>query len=332
VRSPTCCADETAVFSHSFSAPKPEGSAHPDMRATVYWMQMQRRLSRSGRGLPMPGPAGRCRPPRSDGRDAAANCRRSRRCSWSPCWSWWRRGRVAAGPSPSSRRRELQRRQRAGRVPDLAGRGRRGAWRSARGLHGLGVHGSLPDPGGCGADVRATVFYRSGGAGERITLSRADRRAGRCRARLSSVQRPPHRVDSIDKVAVRVVRTFAAGDPGANSGVLTPSASASVSLSVSVLVPVSAGHGGAGDEAGARVTDSVRMVIRRRRRRRSDVTTVHHAAAAVAASHRLRDTTADGVISASSSSVDPTRAPVEVISRGGGQPQRRSSRQTRACW
>jgi len=33
--------DETALFSHSFSAPKPEGAAHPDMRATVYWMQVQ---------------------------------------------------------------------------------------------------------------------------------------------------------------------------------------------------------------------------------------------------------------------------------------------------
>ena len=51
--------DETAVFSHSFSAPKPEGAAHPDMRATVYWMQVQ------GPSQPqrapasrMPGPAG----------------------------------------------------------------------------------------------------------------------------------------------------------------------------------------------------------------------------------------------------------------------------------
>ena len=33
--------DETAVFTHSFSAPKPENSAHPDMRATVLWVQMQ---------------------------------------------------------------------------------------------------------------------------------------------------------------------------------------------------------------------------------------------------------------------------------------------------
>jgi len=69
------------------------------------------------------------------------------------------------------------------------------------------------DPGGCRADVRATVFYRSGGAGERITLSGPIDVPVGARARLSSVQRPPHRVDSIDKVAVRVVRTFAAGDP-----------------------------------------------------------------------------------------------------------------------
>lgn len=31
--------DEAAVFSHSFSAPVPEGRAHPDVRASVLWMQ-----------------------------------------------------------------------------------------------------------------------------------------------------------------------------------------------------------------------------------------------------------------------------------------------------
>jgi len=69
------------------------------------------------------------------------------------------------------------------------------------------------EPGGCRADARATVHYRSGGAAERITLSGPIDVPVGARARLSSVQRPPHRVDSIDKVAVRVVRAFAAGDP-----------------------------------------------------------------------------------------------------------------------
>jgi hypothetical protein len=31
--------DETAVFSHSFTAPKPEDKLHPDVRASVIWMQ-----------------------------------------------------------------------------------------------------------------------------------------------------------------------------------------------------------------------------------------------------------------------------------------------------
>jgi hypothetical protein len=51
--------DETAVFSHSFSAPKPEGSAHPDMRATVYWMQMQAPTQpQRAPASRIPGPAG----------------------------------------------------------------------------------------------------------------------------------------------------------------------------------------------------------------------------------------------------------------------------------
>ena len=33
--------DQVAVFSHSFSAPVPEGRAHPDIRASVLWMQDQ---------------------------------------------------------------------------------------------------------------------------------------------------------------------------------------------------------------------------------------------------------------------------------------------------
>jgi hypothetical protein len=68
-------------------------------------------------------------------------------------------------------------------------------------------------PEGCRADLRATVFYRSGGASERITLSGPVDVPVGARARLSSVQRPPHRVDGVDKVAVRVVRRFTAGDP-----------------------------------------------------------------------------------------------------------------------
>lgn len=51
--------DETAVFSHSFSAAKPEGSAHPDMRATVYWMQMQAPAQpQRAPASRIPGPAG----------------------------------------------------------------------------------------------------------------------------------------------------------------------------------------------------------------------------------------------------------------------------------
>ena len=68
-------------------------------------------------------------------------------------------------------------------------------------------------PEGCRADLRATVFYRSGGATERITLSGPVDVPIGARARLSSVQRPPHRVDGVDKVSVRVVRRFTAGDP-----------------------------------------------------------------------------------------------------------------------
>ena len=51
--------DETAVFSHSFSAPKPENAAHPDLRATVLWMQVQ--PPSQPKGAPasrMPGPVG----------------------------------------------------------------------------------------------------------------------------------------------------------------------------------------------------------------------------------------------------------------------------------
>ena len=51
--------DETAVFSHSFSAPKPENSAHPDMRATVLWIQMQPPSQPAQPpGSRMPGPVG----------------------------------------------------------------------------------------------------------------------------------------------------------------------------------------------------------------------------------------------------------------------------------
>ena len=51
--------DETAVFSHSFSAPKPEGAAHPDLRATVLWMQVQPpNLPQGPPASRMPGPLG----------------------------------------------------------------------------------------------------------------------------------------------------------------------------------------------------------------------------------------------------------------------------------
>jgi len=69
------------------------------------------------------------------------------------------------------------------------------------------------DPGGCRADVRATVFYRSAGSTQRMTLSGPIDVPIGARARIGAVQRPPHRVDSVDRVSVRVVRTFRAGDP-----------------------------------------------------------------------------------------------------------------------
>lgn len=51
--------DETAVFSHSFSAPVPEGAAHPDIRATVLWMQLQPPSApRRPPASQMPGPVG----------------------------------------------------------------------------------------------------------------------------------------------------------------------------------------------------------------------------------------------------------------------------------
>jgi len=68
-------------------------------------------------------------------------------------------------------------------------------------------------PGGCSADLRATVFYRSAGSVERITLSGPVDVPIGARARLGAVQRPPRKVDSVERVSVRVVRTFRSGDP-----------------------------------------------------------------------------------------------------------------------
>jgi hypothetical protein len=68
-------------------------------------------------------------------------------------------------------------------------------------------------PGGCSADLRATVFYRSAGSVERITLSGPVDVPIGARARLGAVQRPPRRVDSVERASVRVVRTFRSGDP-----------------------------------------------------------------------------------------------------------------------
>lgn len=51
--------DEVAVFSHAFSAPVPEGRAHPDVRASVLWMQDQGpREPRRPPATKMPGPVG----------------------------------------------------------------------------------------------------------------------------------------------------------------------------------------------------------------------------------------------------------------------------------
>ncbi|HOC44712.1 MAG TPA: hypothetical protein PKJ99_16985 [Thermoanaerobaculales bacterium] len=69
------------------------------------------------------------------------------------------------------------------------------------------------DPGGCSADLRATVHYRSAGADEQMTLSGPIDVPIGARVRLGGVQRPPRRVDSVERVTIRVVRSFAPGDP-----------------------------------------------------------------------------------------------------------------------
>ena len=69
------------------------------------------------------------------------------------------------------------------------------------------------DPGGCSADLRATVHYRSAGAGEQMTLSGPIDVPIGARGRLGGVQRPPRRVDSVERITIRVVRTFTPGGP-----------------------------------------------------------------------------------------------------------------------
>ena len=47
--------DESGVFSHSFAAEKPDGRAHPDVRASVIWMQQETtRVPDYRRGAPHP--------------------------------------------------------------------------------------------------------------------------------------------------------------------------------------------------------------------------------------------------------------------------------------
>ncbi len=64
---------------------------------------------------------------------------------------------------------------------------------------------SCREPAGCHADLRVTVFYRSGGTDEQIVLTGTVDVPVGARARLTRVQRPPVPVDDVDRVEVKVV-------------------------------------------------------------------------------------------------------------------------------
>lgn len=74
---------------------------------------------------------------------------------------------------------------------------------------------SCREPAGCHADLRVTVFYRSGGDDERIVFTGTMDVPMGARARLTRVQRPPVPVDGVDWVEVRLVaqRDTADGPP-----------------------------------------------------------------------------------------------------------------------
>ena len=74
---------------------------------------------------------------------------------------------------------------------------------------------SCREADGCHADLRVTVFYRSGGEDQDIVLTGTVNVPVGARARLTRVQRPPVPVDGVDRVEVRVTaqRDSADGPP-----------------------------------------------------------------------------------------------------------------------
>ncbi len=74
---------------------------------------------------------------------------------------------------------------------------------------------SCREPAGCHADLRVTVFYRSGGEDQDIVLTGTVDVPVGARARLTRVQRPPVQVDGVDRVEVRLMaqRDTADGPP-----------------------------------------------------------------------------------------------------------------------
>ena len=74
---------------------------------------------------------------------------------------------------------------------------------------------SCRQPEGCHADLRVTVFYRSGGESRDIVLTGTVNVPVGARARLTRVQRPPVPVDGVDRVEIRLTarRDTADGPP-----------------------------------------------------------------------------------------------------------------------
>jgi hypothetical protein len=69
------------------------------------------------------------------------------------------------------------------------------------------------EPSGCSAQLRLTVHYTSAGAAQQITFYGPIDVPMGARARVGGIQRPPHRVDRVDRVEVKVDRTITPGEP-----------------------------------------------------------------------------------------------------------------------
>jgi len=69
------------------------------------------------------------------------------------------------------------------------------------------------EPDGCHAELVLTAFYLSSGEDQQIVFAGTIDVPSGSRARLGGVQRPPRRVDSVERVEVTVDRLFQAGDP-----------------------------------------------------------------------------------------------------------------------